>query len=59
MLVSKDDDFRLLQLREPRARLLWVTMGNCSRAVLLQRFEVVLPEVLSALESGETLIELR
>jgi len=58
-LISKDDDFVLLRLREPEAKLIWVTMGNCSKANLLSRFATALPELLAALEGGEPLVELR
>jgi predicted nuclease of predicted toxin-antitoxin system len=58
-LISKDDDFVLLRLREPEAKLIWVTMGNCSKANLLSRFATALPELLAALEGGEALVELR
>ena len=59
ILISKDDDFVLLRSREPKTKLVWVTMGNCSKANLLARFTVALPELLAALQGGEALVELR
>ncbi len=59
VIVSKDDDFLNLQRQLPGPALMWITLGNCSKLVLLARMEKALPEVLTALDAGETLIEIR
>lgn len=59
VIISKDDDFLNLQRQLPGPQLVWITMGNCSKTVLLARMEKALPEVLAALVAGETLIEIR
>jgi len=37
--------------------LVWIRLPNTRRRELLTRFESVLPDILSALERGEALIE--
>lgn len=58
ILVSKDEDFALLKAIEPEGpRVVWIRLGNTRRQVLLQWFERMFPEVLAALERGDSLIE--
>ncbi len=58
-LITKDEDFpTLLRLRPNGAAVVWVRLGNTTRAQLLGAFERALPEILRALEQGERLIEL-
>lgn len=59
VLVSKDDDFALMkQAGNFPGRLLWVRCGNTSNSDIRARFKNALPEILSAFENGETLVEL-
>jgi hypothetical protein len=37
--------------------VIWIRLPNTRRRVLLSRFETALPDILSALERGETLVE--
>lgn len=60
IIVSKDEDFLYLANR-PRVKLqfVWVRLGNCRTAALLEAFESVWPRVESALRAGEQVIEIR
>ncbi len=59
VLISKDEDFAGMAVRDTTAGLLWVRLGNCRKATLLRKFRDLWPEVLERLESGDKLIELR
>jgi hypothetical protein len=37
--------------------IVWLRLGNTRRAVLLERVEAEFPQILAALERGDTLIE--
>ena len=57
-IITKDEDFaqrRVLSGTGPA--VVWVRLPNTRRRELLAWFEAALPQVLSALERGETLIE--
>jgi predicted nuclease of predicted toxin-antitoxin system len=57
-LVTKDEDFvTLLATRPNGASVVWLRVGNTTRPALLEWFGKVLPEIESALGSGESLIE--
>lgn len=58
-IVTKDEDFaqrKALAVRSPT--IVWIRLPNTRRQDLLAWFDTALPIVLSALERGETLIEL-
>lgn len=61
VIVTKDEDFAIWRIassaRTPS--VLWLRMGNTRRSELLERMEVLLPQVLAGLERGEGLIEIR
>jgi len=60
VIVTKDEDFpnrALIESSHPA--IVWLRIGNCSRRALLQWFEPLLPDIVSRIESGETLIEIR
>lgn len=38
ILISKDEDFANLLLQTPTAKLIWVRVGNCRKAFLLDLF---------------------
>lgn len=60
IMVSKDEDFFNLSISKiPTLKLIWVRLGNCRSASLLNTFEKIFPEILSALQQGENIIELR
>jgi predicted nuclease of predicted toxin-antitoxin system len=44
IVISKDEDFANMVLRTPTAGLLWVRVGNCRAAILLDVFRRVWPE---------------
>jgi predicted nuclease of predicted toxin-antitoxin system len=59
-IMTKDEDFIARQRRGPEhVRIVWIRVGNTTRRALLRRFLPLLPQVLSALGAGETLIEIR
>jgi predicted nuclease of predicted toxin-antitoxin system len=57
-ILTKDEDFaqrRVLTGQGPT--VIWIRLPNTRRRELLDWFETVLPQILSALERGERLIE--
>jgi predicted nuclease of predicted toxin-antitoxin system len=59
ILISKDEDFSNMVLQIPTAKLIWVRVGNCRKAVLLGLFRRLWPRILERLESGDRFIEVR
>jgi len=60
IIVSKDEDFLHLAYRpESKIRVLWVRLGNCRTAALIEAFEKSWPMVESCLDGGDRIIELR
>lgn len=58
-IITKDEDFaqrKALAANSPA--IVWIRLPNTRRQDLLTWFETALPIVVSALERGETLIEL-
>ena len=58
-LVTKDEDFvtmRALNARGPA--IVWLRVGNTTNRQLLVRFAAVLSTVISALQRGETVVEI-
>jgi predicted nuclease of predicted toxin-antitoxin system len=59
-LITKDEDFTLLQaLDRSGPTVVWIRIGNALRRVLLRRLPGVWPAVLSAIERGDKVIEVR
>ncbi len=59
-LVSKDEDFLHLANREGASgAFVWVRLGNCRRQVLLDAFDRALPAIVTALQQGHRVIEVR
>ena len=57
-IITKDEDFaqrKVLAATGPR--VIWVRLPNTRRQQLLASFETALPDIVSALARGETLIE--
>jgi len=60
VIVSKDEDFTFLAgVPGATGKLVWVRMGNCRKQVLLEAFRVQLPRIVSELEAGSQIVELR
>jgi predicted nuclease of predicted toxin-antitoxin system len=58
VIITKDEDFAQRKtLSDTGPAVIWIRLHNTRRRELLARFESVLPDVLSALERGEALIE--
>jgi predicted nuclease of predicted toxin-antitoxin system len=59
-IVTKDEDFILLQaLDRAGPAVVWIRIGNAVRSVLLQRIPALWPGVVSAIEGGEKIVEVR
>jgi len=60
IIISKDEDFLYLANR-PKAtfQLVWVRLGNCRTAALLEVFEQVWPRLEDSLKAGERVVEIR
>ena len=57
-IVTKDEDFAQRKiLTGTGPAVIWIRLPNTRRPQLLAWFEQVFPEVLAALERGETLVE--
>ena len=58
VIITKDEDFaRRKAVNETGPPVIWIRLPNVRRRTLLAWFETTLPEILTALERGETLIE--
>jgi predicted nuclease of predicted toxin-antitoxin system len=59
-IVTKDEDFILLQaLDRAGPAIVWIRIGNAVRRVLLSRLPALWPTVISAVEDGEKVVEVR
>jgi predicted nuclease of predicted toxin-antitoxin system len=59
VIITKDEDFAQRKgLEDESPVVVWVRIPNTRRAELLRRFEAAFPQILLALERGETLVEL-
>ena len=58
VIITKDEDFALRRARADAGPVVvWIRLPNVRRRSLLTWFEKAPPDILSALERGETLIE--
>lgn len=57
IIVTKDSDFSRLSANSPTCRVVWVRFGNANGASLLRSLEPVFTEIESALEAGQSLVE--
>jgi predicted nuclease of predicted toxin-antitoxin system len=58
VIITKDEDFAVRKARgETGPTVVWIRLPNVRRRSLLAWFEKVLPDIVSAVERGETLIE--
>ena len=59
-ILTKDEDFAVRRLREPIGpTIIWVRVGNCSRAALVRWLTPLLPSIEALVASGESVIEVR
>lgn len=59
IIISKDEDFALRKTFDRSGPpIVWVRLPNSRRRELLQWFEIMLPQMISALERGDHLVEL-
>jgi predicted nuclease of predicted toxin-antitoxin system len=57
-IVTKDEDFAQRKaLASAGPAVVWIRLPNTRRRDLLEWFEALLPQILAALERGETLVE--
>lgn len=60
IMISKDEDFFIFAMRpKDKGRLIWLRMGNCRTAHLIQFLEKRWTEVVQLLEEGQQIVELR
>ena len=59
-VIAKDEDFlRYAMGPDASAAFVWVRLRNCRNSAFLAAFDRLLPAILSALESGQRIVELR
>jgi len=57
-VVTKDEDFaQRHSMRKQGPSIVWIRLRNTRRSELLSWFEAALPQIVAALERGETLIK--
>jgi predicted nuclease of predicted toxin-antitoxin system len=60
VIVTKDEDFVTMRHTGASApRVLWLRIGNTTNRALAERLRPHLDQILSALEKGENLVEVR
>ena len=60
-IITKDEDFQALAIRQGSIppQVVWVRMGNCRKAVLLDAFARILPALRDLLGAGDPVVEIR
>lgn len=60
-IITKDEDFQALASwqRSIPPQVVWVRLGNCRKAVLLEAFSRILPALRDLLAAGDAVIEIR
>jgi predicted nuclease of predicted toxin-antitoxin system len=58
VIVSKDYDFVMMHQRDQSVSVIYYNRGNIKKSELLAHFSSIMPEIVSALNVGETLIEI-
>lgn len=60
-IISKDEDFQALANRQGSIppQVVWVRLGNCRKAALLEAFSRILPALRDALAAGDAVVEIR
>lgn len=60
VIVTKDSDFAFRRrLSKDGPAVVWVRLGNTTSRALAETLMPVMPEIVGAIEAGETLIEVR
>lgn len=61
VIVSKDEDFAQLADRQMSIppQVLWIRLGNCRKAALLNAIADVLPQIRVQLQEGHAVVEVR
>jgi predicted nuclease of predicted toxin-antitoxin system len=59
VLITKDEDFVTMRAlsRSGGPAIVWVRVGNTTRVALIAVSASVLPEILAAIERGETVVQ--
>lgn len=59
VIVTKDEDFAIrASVSKASPSIVWIRIGNCPNARLLAWFEQEMPAVITALSSGNRLVEI-
>jgi predicted nuclease of predicted toxin-antitoxin system len=59
-ILTKDEDFAARRLRQPNGpTVIWLRIGNCSRASLVRWLAPLLSSIEAFAAAGETVIEVR
>ena len=60
-IITKDEDFQALANRQGSIppQVVWVRLGNCRKATLLEAFSRILPALRDALAAGDAVVEIR
>lgn len=59
VLITKDEDFTELARRPgARCQVVWLRVGNTTAEALWRALEPIFPNLLSALEAGERVVEI-
>jgi predicted nuclease of predicted toxin-antitoxin system len=59
-ILTKDEDFAARRLREPHGpTIIWLRVGNCSRAALIRWLTPLLASIEALVAAGEGVIEVR
>ena len=59
IVITKDDDFIELARMKPGPKIVWVRAGNISKQQLFTKFENGINAIVTTLQTGEMLVELR
>lgn len=60
-IITKDEDFQALANRQGSIppQVVWVRLGNCRKAVLLEALSKILPALRDMLAAGDAVVEIR
>jgi predicted nuclease of predicted toxin-antitoxin system len=60
-IVTKDEDFQVLAnwQRSIPPQVVWVRLGNCRKAALLDVFSKIIPDLREILATGVAVVEIR
>jgi predicted nuclease of predicted toxin-antitoxin system len=59
VIISKDEDFVQLALAGAGPPFVWLRLGNLSRVALLDRIGETISQIVTAIEVGERIVEIR